>query len=232
MNTGRAQHVAGRDGENHAAPQLSVRKLTMKKILTHLIAFILGLISFPILIYVAINLSPALLPDLLHFSMNNVVSTERGVSQLKKAKNDEEKFYALGDAAKEAFLEGNYSEAQEYANDLSKLTPKFKGNWNYGNAIQDYNLVLGRIALKEGSIQKAKDHLIEAGKSPGSPQMDTFGPNMSLAKDLLENGENEVVIEYLGLCKSFWEMNDGRLDEWIILVKAGKIPNFGSNLVY
>ena len=210
----------------------AVRKFAMKKILTHLTAFILGLISFPILIYIVINISPTLLPDLLQFSMNNVASTERGVSQLKKAKNDEERFYALSDAAKEAFSEGNYSDAQEYANELAKLTPRFKGNWNYGNAIQDYNLVLGRIALKEGQIQKAKEHLIEAGKSPGSPQMDTFGPNMSLAKDLLEKGENEVVIEYLVLCKSFWEMSDGRLDEWIVIIKADRIPNFGTNLVY
>ena len=86
--------------------------------------------------------------------------------------------------------------------------------------------------MKAGQIEKAKDHLIEAGKSPGSPQMDTFGPNMSLAKDLLEKGEKEIVIEYLTLCKSFWEMDEGRLDEWIVLVKAGKIPNFGANLQY
>ena len=164
--------------------------------------------------------------------MHTAISSDRGVELLNKAKNEEERFYALGDAAKEAFSEGKFNEAKKYADELANLTPKFKGNWNYGNALQDYNLVLGRIALKEGQIEKAKTHLIEAGKSPGSPQMDTFGPNMSLAKDLLEKGENEVVIEYLTLCKSFWEMNDGRLDEWIVLVKAGRIPNFGANLVY
>jgi hypothetical protein len=204
----------------------------MKKFLTHLVAFILGVISFPVAIYVSINISPNLIPDLLQLSMDSAVSTDRGVKALNKAKNEEERFYALGDAAKEAYSEGKYTDAQKYADELSTLVPKFKGNWNYGNAIQDYNLVLGRIALREGQIEKAKDHLIEAGKSPGSPQMDTFGPNMSLAKDLLEKGEEEVVIEYLTLCKSFWEMNEGRLDEWIVLVKAGRIPNFGANLLY
>ncbi len=204
----------------------------MKKILTHLIAFLLGVISLPVIIYVVINVSPNLLPDFLELSMRSAFPPDRGVEALNKAKNEEERFYALGDAAKESFCEGKYSEAQEYANELSTLVSKFKGNWNYGNAIQDYNLVLGRIALIDGKIQKAKEYLIEAGKSPGSPQMDTFGPNMSLAKDLLKKGEKEVVIEYLTLCKSFWEMNDGRLDEWIVLIKAGRIPNFGANLVY
>jgi hypothetical protein len=204
----------------------------MKKFLTHFIAFILGVIAFPVVIYLSINISPNLIPDLLQLSLDSAVSTDRGVKALIKAKNEEERFYALGDAAKEAYSEGEYSDAKKYADELSALVPKFKGNWNYGNAIQDYNLILGRIALREGQIEKAKDYLIGAGKSPGSPQMDTFGPNMSLAKDLLEKGEKEVVIEYLTLCKSFWEMNDGRLDEWIVLVKAGRIPNFGTNLVY
>ena len=158
----------------------------MKKFLTHFIAFILGVIAFPVVIYLSINISPNLIPDLVQLSMNNVVSTDRGVKALNKAKNEEERFYALGDAAKEAYSAGEYSDAKKYADELSALVPKFKGNWNYGNAIQDYNLILGRIALREGQIEKAKDYLIGAGKSPGSPQMDTFGPNMSLAKDLLE----------------------------------------------
>ena len=124
--------------------------------------------------------------------MNSVVSTDRGVKALNKAKNEEERFYELGDAAKEAYSEEKYTDAKKYADELSALVPKFKGNWNYGNAIQDYNLILGRIALREGRIGKAKDYLIEAGKSPGSPQMDTFGPNMSLAKDLLEKEKKRL----------------------------------------
>ena len=81
-------------------------------------------------------------------------------------------------------------------------------------------------------MDDAKRHLLEAGKSPGSPQMDSFGPNMSLAKDLIEKGERDVVVEYFGLCRTFWKMDRGRLDEWTQTVKAGKTPNFGANLVY
>jgi hypothetical protein len=62
--------------------------------------------------------------------------------------------------------------------------------------------------------------------------MNSFGPNVSLAKDLLEKGEKEIVIEYLTLCKSFWEMHRGRLDDWIALAQAGRVPDFGANLVY
>ena len=98
--------------------------------------------------------------------------------------------------------------------------------------MQDANLVLGRIAVRDGRIDDAKRYLIEAGKSPGSPQMDTFGPNMSLVKDLLEKGEREVVVEYFELCRKFWKMHAGRLDKWSQQVKDGKVPDFGANQVY
>jgi len=157
---------------------------------------------------------------------------ERAKKELVAAKTTEERFYALNDAAKESFVVGKIEDAQKYAQELMTLLPKFQGDWNYGNAVQDANLVLGRIALREGRIDDSKRHLIEAGKSPGSPQMNTFGPNMSLAKDLLEKGEREVVVEYFNLCVKFWEMQDGRLDKWSQQVKDGKIPDFGANLVY
>ncbi|MGI8966464.1 MAG: RNA polymerase subunit sigma-24, partial [Limisphaerales bacterium] len=92
--------------------------------------------------------------------------------------------------------------------------------------------VLGRIAVREGKIESAKKYLIEAGKSPGSPQMDSFGPNMSLAQDLLEKGERETVLEYFKLCRKFWTSHPDKLDEWTQDVRKGKTPDFGANLFY
>ena len=157
---------------------------------------------------------------------------DAATKKLAKANTEEEKFYALNYAAKQSFVLGKTEDARKYAQDLMTLLPKFQGNWNYGNAVQDANLVLGRIALKERRIDEAKQHLLEAGKSPGSPQMNSFGPNMSLAKDLLEKGERDVVVEYFELCRKFWKMDRGRLNDWSQQVKAGKIPEFGANLDY
>lgn len=204
----------------------------MRKIFTHLAAFILGIITLPMILFITIRIAPDAIPNLIKSTIGSNVPKERGVARLKKAKTEEERFYYLGDAAKQAFENADYADAKAYAGELFILTPKYKGNWNYGNAIQDSNVVLGRLALREGRIEDAKHHLIEAGKSPGSPQMDSFGPNVSLAKDLLEKGEKEVVIEYFKLCKNFWEMHRGRLDDWIALAQAGRIPDFGANLKY
>lgn len=157
---------------------------------------------------------------------------DRATRELNQANSAEERFYALGNVAKLSFVVGRTDDARRYASELLTLVPKFEGDWNYGNAVQDGHLVLGRIAVAEGRIDDAKRHLIEAGKSPGSPQMDSFGPNMSLAKDLLEKGERDVVLEYFELCRKFWKMGDERLVRWASEVKAGKTPDFGANLYY
>ena len=55
---------------------------------------------------------------------------------------------------------------------------------------------------------------------------------MSLAKDLLEKGEKETVLQYFDLCRKFWSMGGDKLDQWTKDVKAGQTPDFGANLVY
>jgi tetratricopeptide (TPR) repeat protein len=154
------------------------------------------------------------------------------LEKLAEAKTDQQRFYTLREAAKQSFVMGKMEDAKIYANKLLELLPRFTNDWNYGNAVHDANLVLGRIAVKEGRMEDAKRHLLEAGKSRGSPQLNSFGPNMSLAKDLVEKGEREVVQEYFELCHKFWQMDNGRLDQWSQVVKSGKTPDFGANLVY
>ncbi len=74
--------------------------------------------------------------------------------------------------------------------------------------------------------------MLKAGDTPGSPQLDSFGPNMTLAKELLEKGDQQTVLQYLTLCGKFWKMDNGRLARWSETIRAGKIPDFGSNLDY
>ena len=139
------------------------------------------------------------------------------------------RFYLLVDLAKVAFMANQYEKAGEYANTmLAEDSP----DWNLGNRIHHGNLVLGRIALAEGDIEEAKRRLIAAGKTTGSPPLVSFGPNMMLARELLQKGEKEVVLEYFSLCSKFWEMGQDSLEEWSDLVRANRVPDFGGNLWY
>jgi hypothetical protein len=150
---------------------------------------------------------------------------ERSLGLLKEV---EEREALLPDVATIALEAGDPGKARAFAEELLKA--RDQDSWNYGNMIHHGNLVLGRLALRDGDMAKAKQHLLAAGETPGSPQLNSFGPNMTLAKELLEKGEKEAVLEYFKRCGTFWKKD--RLQAWTKEVQAGKIPNFGANLDY
>ncbi|WP_146580559.1 RNA polymerase subunit sigma-24 [Neorhodopirellula pilleata] len=135
----------------------------------------------------------------------------------------------LAALAATAFEAGQIDDAKKFAEMM--LVDDATG-WNRGNRIHHGNLVLGRIALTQGRIDEAKSRLLLAGKTNGSPQLNSFGPNMLLAKELLERGEKEVVLNYFELCKEFWKSPRRQLEHWIDVVKSDRIPEFGGNLAY
>ena len=125
-------------------------------------------------------------------------------------------------AAEAALAAGEFGKAQEFA-DL--MLDENEAGWNYGNYLHHGNIVLGMIALSQDNIDEAASYLEIAGSTPGSPQLDSFGPDFVLARKLLENGEKESVLRYLDLCTRFWESGQDQLKEWKVLVKAGMIPS-------
>lgn len=60
---------------------------------------------------------------------------------------------------------------------------------------------------------------------------------MTLAKELLEHGETEIVLQYLEICKKFWRilMRALRLfpiRKWKRKIRQGEVPEFGAHLLY
>ena len=101
-----------------------------------------------------------------------------------------------------------------------------------GVAIHDGNMVLGRIALREHRFSDAKNYLAKAGMTPGACTLNSFGPNMSLAQDLIDAGQRDTVLQYFTECRSFWGYQADKLDSWEEDVKSGGSPDFGANLYY
>ena len=99
-------------------------------------------------------------------------------------------------------------------------------------AVHQCNLILGRVALRRGDLKGAGEYLLAAAQIEGQGALSSFGPNMALAKELLEKDQRDVVLEYFRLCAKFWSFDRGQLDKWTAQVKAGQIPEFGGNLVY
>jgi outer membrane lipoprotein-sorting protein len=137
--------------------------------------------------------------------------------------------FALPQLAKAALKAGALDKAAVYAHDLLRSP---SNDPMYGQALYDGNMVLGMVALHQGDVREARRYLLESAKTKGSPVLDSFGPNMQLAKALLEKGERDAVLEYFESCRSFWTMGAQQLDAWTATVRGGGVPAFGANLVY
>lgn len=173
--------------------------------------------------------------------LGHLVSLSRSKQGAAEALSYHERALALMDpderrawtsyAAKSAFAAEEFEKAESFAKELVAEPPDRK-SWDHGNAIHHGNLILGRLALRSGELDKAKQHLLAAGRTPGSAVLSSFGPNMTLALELIEKGERQAVLEYFELCARFWKHDRGQLKAWAATVKGGGTPDFGANLNY
>ncbi|WP_145170666.1 tetratricopeptide repeat protein [Gimesia aquarii] len=155
---------------------------------------------------------------------NERAEAKRALDQLEISYNLSsgiEQAALLAQLANAAMAAQETTKAKEYA---EIMLSKDGSDWNSGDNIHHGNITLGRIAFAAGDVKTAKEHLLKAGNTSGSPQLNSFGPNMSLAKELLQEGEKDVVLKYLVLCAKFWESGKDRLEKWLITVKEGRIP--------
>jgi len=146
----------------------------------------------------------------------------------------EERFINLNSLIYESYMSKDLLKVQELLLEYQNIAVQYKGHWNYGNAIHVSNIFLGLIAVEENNIAKAKEYLINSGLIKGSPQINSFGPNMILAKVLLEKGETEVVLKYIDLSKKYWNffVRFFYLRKWKKKIRNNQNPNFRSHLIY
>lgn len=147
---------------------------------------------------VAISRPPAVgRPELVHSALAE--------KEAEIDKSERVNPYDLGALAQLAFAAGDDDKAISAAQRLLAVGKERNDKrTDYGNAVHDGNCILGRVAFRRGDVISAKEFLLSASKSLGSPSLDTFGPEMDLAQDLLSIGERKIVLQYLCGCHRFW----------------------------
>jgi hypothetical protein len=136
------------------------------------------------------------------------------------------RFLALADTAEAALIAGEHEKARNYAYELLDIAlAKISGDC-YGDAAHTGNLILGHLALARDDLDGADRYLLKAGRTPGSPVLEVFGPDLRLAEALLQKGQKDAVLRYLKLCGAFWTMGRPKLNAWIAAIETGDIPNF------
>lgn len=146
-------------------------------------------------------------------------------------KDEINQYMILDDVAFEAALSDHVTEAKAAADKLLELAEKYKNYkdnnqkslaWRYGDAIHMGHTVLGLLALKNNNIDEAKQHLLLSGQVDGSPVLNSFGPNMTLARELLKKSERDSVLKYFDECDRFWSVPF----YWRWFIKMGFLPSF------
>ena len=166
--------------------------------------------------------------------INSVLRLHEAETKLAAAKTEYDRWITLGDVAMARAAFADRVDADVLAKELLAMAqqPAFRNDWNYGNAVHRANSSLGHIALRNGDKAAARDYLLASVNTQGSPQMNSFGPNMLLAKEMLDANEQDAVLQYLTRCRTFWTMGHDNLDVWTQMIRDGKRPRFGPNLLY
>ena len=154
-----------------------------------------------------------------------VERADKAVKAIMAATTDEEFLYYAPQAAIGAFRLENYTLAAELAQKSLSLLESREKSWNTGNVIHYSYTVLGLLAVRRDEIDEALNDLRLAGATPGSPQLNTFGPTMELAKALAKVNEFAGALEYVQQCRVFWKMGTDWLDVWERKLKHGEVPN-------
>jgi hypothetical protein len=151
----------------------------------------------------------------------------KDLARLASMKTELHRFWAIPRATLAAHTLGRVDEARALATEALELAAKYPSN---GSAINAAHTVLGLIALDDGDVVEAIAALERSSDiTEGSPDLDSFGPSMRLAKALLGRGETQAVLRYFERCGGFWKMGTESLDIWTAKVKKGGIPVFFHN---
>jgi len=134
------------------------------------------------------------------------------------------RFYELDSLINKYYQKGDFIKAKKLTLEYLALAEHYKNNWNYGNAIHDANRMLGLMSYQKGEYDEAVLYLSKAGKSTGSPQLNTFGPELDLANLLLKQGKATEVKSYLLGIQTFWKMDNGIVEEWIEAIDTNEKP--------
>jgi hypothetical protein len=141
---------------------------------------------------------------------------------------------ASQEAAEAAYEAEEYEKARIYArrvlasNAASALSgpPGLHGARHADNdAVHAGNTILGLLAMRDGDMEAARNHLVASAPDGGSPVLGSFGPSMRLAAAMLEAGERDAVLRYFERCGKFWKMGREDLATWTEDVKAGGTPS-------
>jgi hypothetical protein len=177
----------------------------------------------------------AMHPDPATWSTGAAEQLRKQEAELAASTSDATRLNLLFPAMENAFTAGDATKAARYAQELlDRVAVAHLSTTAY--LVHPALLTLGRVALRAGDLAAAKRYLLASTDLPANARGDValfegFSPGMSLAKELLDRGEREVVLQYFERCRTRWPKGAGALARWKAMVEAGQTPDFPPALI-
>lgn len=97
-----------------------------------------------------------------------------------------------------------------------------------GDPAHQANIARGWLSLKEGDEESAIGYLLEAADNSGSAVLGSFGPDVTLIRELYRRGFNDAILEYLKRSESFWKIDSAKKYRrvWRKMIENGCLIQF------
>jgi hypothetical protein len=124
-------------------------------------------------------------------------------------------------------LSGDVTAAETLAPEVLLETQHYRTAQNRSSLdaenVYDVYDALGRGALQRKDFDAAQKYLILAASTSGNAHLESHGPNLSLARSLLDLGYKETVMAFLTSSKAWW--TNPKIDLWIAQIRQGQTPD-------
>jgi tetratricopeptide (TPR) repeat protein len=157
-----------------------------------------------------------------NFTEKFTLREEKCITAKANALENPDSFPQVKYAAEICYLAGNFADSKIFTLQLDEHKDSFDDE-TQGGILHEYHTMIGRHMLRDGHPEEAKKHLLLSIDVEPTSVMKSFGPNMSLALDLLMEGEKETVITYLDGCTEFWKKEPVQL--WKAKIRNNKMPS-------
>lgn len=88
---------------------------------------------------------------------------------------------------------------------IANDAPNNEGEWPAGDRQHMAHILLGYVCLRRGDVDGAATELIRSAQVEATPVLGSFGPDLSLAWQLLVAGKGDEVAHFAQLFSRFWE---------------------------
>ena len=156
--------------------------------------------------------------------LTKIISRGQKPEEALAKTSEEDRYYLLPVLISGSFFREEADAAKRYNNEYLSIAKRHPEYPLRSQALFDANMNAGKLALRRGDRATAARYLLASLETTGSPRLQQFQLDMSLARSLVDWGEREGVAKFLDRCATLAEPGE-RYKAWAADIRRGLNPD-------